>query len=326
MTLELDTRSIPPAERAEALHAAVNAASKPTRVSVAGEVTGRLRVWPLQPGATLMSLGVRVDELTLTRSTRHLRQSDPGRLSVAVNLAGTCTTTNHGIEISRNDTLRLTDLASTYGIRQRGRCHAVAFEIDNDTLGLSVDQVRGSMPYARSSPLHRLLRQHLVDLARVVDDLAPQTRAAVGAATAELVGAMLRSVSPRDGDRRASLVDALPWRIKDYVRRHLDDPELTPARIAAEHNISVRYLYVLLSDLAETPEQWIITSRLAAARDDLVEGYTNVSSIAKRRGFKDPSHFTRRFRRAYGVTPSEFARQQAGPRDQGGAPDLAPNT
>ncbi|WP_443217637.1 helix-turn-helix domain-containing protein [Saccharothrix sp. CCNWYY140] len=58
-------------------------------------------------------------------------------------------------------------------------------------------------------------------------------------------------------------------------------------------------------------EQWIISERLRGAREDLIrrtDRSRTIATIARRWGFGDPTHFTRRFRAAYGITPSEWRR------------------
>jgi AraC-like DNA-binding protein len=52
-------------------------------------------------------------------------------------------------------------------------------------------------------------------------------------------------------------------------RHHLTEDDLAPARIAADHNISIRYLYKLLDKEGISLEQWIIERRLEGARTDL---------------------------------------------------------
>ncbi|WP_369265322.1 AraC family transcriptional regulator [Streptomyces sp. R35] len=55
----------------------------------------------------------------------------------------------------------------------------------------------------------------------------------------------------------------------------------------------------------------MIEQRLEGARSTLASpvGRTRtIGSVARAWGFTDPSHFTRRFKEAYGVTPQEWPR------------------
>lgn len=55
---------------------------------------------------------------------------------------------------------------------------------------------------------------------------------------------------------------------------------------------------------------WIISGRLAEARNRLLHTDEMVDVIAERVGYADPTHFIRLFRRAHGSTPSAWRAQQ----------------
>ena len=106
-----------------------------------------------------------------------------------------------------------------------------------------------------------------------------------------------------------ALATSLVPRILAYARHHLTEDDLAPARIAAAHNISLRYLYKLLEKEGISLEQWIIERRLEGARADLASPAGRgrpIESVARAWGFSDPSFFSRRFRRAYGITPRQW--------------------
>ena len=310
MATVLDSNEFSSADRSEAFRAALSdALIAPTKLlDMAGDAHGALSVWPLSGEIMLMDHRFSTrEQLRIARMPRALlRESNPERVSLAVGPTGFCFTNHRGFQATGRKELRLTDLTSDYEIVLSGEVRTVACEIELSRLGMSVDTVRNAVPTISLSPLHDLMRRHLLELARSADGLSPNTLAIAGSGTAELVRALIHSVSTRDKDRRGALAETMPARIDDYVRRHLGDPDLTPAGIAAVHNISLRYLYVLLSDQAETPAEWIMTRRLSAAKDHLRHGTANVSTTAKRWGFKDHSHFTRRFKAAYGLTPAEY--------------------
>jgi AraC-like DNA-binding protein len=139
----------------------------------------------------------------------------------------------------------------------------------------------------------------------------------VGNAATELVRALVVS-AVQDPDRQhLAITDSLPLRISLYLSDHLREPDLTPARIAAEHHISLRQLYNVWSkNCDQSLAQWIINQRLVAARSELAgpdSRAKTISAIARRCGFVDTAHFARKFRQAYGMSPREWrsiARQQ----------------
>ncbi|MFE1897547.1 helix-turn-helix transcriptional regulator [Streptomyces yangpuensis] len=75
--------------------------------------------------------------------------------------------------------------------------------------------------------------------------------------------------------------------------------------------MSRRRLYAILRQAGIRLEQWVISERLEAACRLLASPHNAglpVSAVAARCGFTSPSHFTRRFRETYGVTPREWRR------------------
>ncbi|WP_306205355.1 helix-turn-helix domain-containing protein [Actinoplanes sp. RD1] len=111
--------------------------------------------------------------------------------------------------------------------------------------------------------------------------------------------------------------ETLPDRILHYARTHLADNDLDAARIAAAHHISVRYLYLVLSREGIALSEWIRAERLAAARADLVSPWlrrSTVAAVAGRWGFADATHFSKVFRRAYGMSPAAWRDESSGRR------------
>lgn len=97
-------------------------------------------------------------------------------------------------------------------------------------------------------------------------------------------------------------------RVRAYVQQRLHDPELTPRSVAAAHHVSVSYLHRIFRDEDETVAAWIRGQRLERARRDLADpalAATPVHVIGARWGFSRASDFTRAFRGAYGVPPSD---------------------
>ena len=154
---------------------------------------------------------------------------------------------------------------------------------------------------------------HLTVLPGIISSLqGTQSADMVGAATTQLVRALLTSAADNEvQEQRPAMSDVLFTRITWYARRHLADPDLTPARIAAEHNISVRYLYKLFAEQHLSLEQWLIAERLKGAARQLADPanrHRSIAAIAADWGFLDPGHFTRRFRKAHGMTPRDWRR------------------
>ncbi len=161
-------------------------------------------------------------------------------------------------------------------------------------------------------PLHdngpaRLLVRYMNALA-----VEPALEGAAGVAAANAALELLRAaVEPCVPTGRAATREALRAEIRRYVKSHLQDPELGPASIARAYAISVRALHALFEDVDASVAGLVRTERLARCLEDLQRpNGGSVTDIAFRWGFCDAAHFSRVFKRAFGLTPSEV-RQQA---------------
>lgn len=189
---------------------------------------------------------------------------------------------------------------------------AVCAQLDLTTLGLPVDIVRAAAPRLKQSPLYPLFQSHLRGLAGAAASVEDTPAAALlGSATSELARALLSSAAPDDRWVKEGLSAVLWTRIDAYIQENLGDHGLDARQVAARHSISLRYLYRLFTERGASLEQEIIRRRLELARRELAyptRVNRTIESIAFHAGFSHPQHFSRRFRQAYGVTPSEWRR------------------
>ncbi|MGY1636302.1 helix-turn-helix domain-containing protein [Geodermatophilus sp. SYSU D00742] len=311
--LLLDTAALPPEHRVEAFRVAFGQASVPCSIEHLGppaQVRTRMHLWRYGR-ADLFSTDS--SGFRLVRTPRHVRQEDPPVVALAVQWGGVGRFTQFGADQAvGTGELMLNDLRAPYAFSWSGTGGSRAFQVPSDQLGLSPDVVRAAAPRLRASPLHDLVRDHLVRMAGDADRLAGDPAAGIlGTATTELVRALLVSAAAPDRLVAGVRAETMATRVLAYARQHLTDPELTPGRIAAAHNVSVRQLYKVCAEAGVSLEQWVIEQRLEAARAELASPAgrrRSIAAVARGCGFSDPSHFARRFRAAYGTTPREWQR------------------
>jgi AraC family transcriptional activator of tynA and feaB len=93
--------------------------------------------------------------------------------------------------------------------------------------------------------------------------------------------------------------------ITDYLDTRLHEPDLAPRRIAEYFNISLRQLYRIVTTAGCTPAALIWKRRLDQARTLLTNTTARmpITEIALSCGFKDGAHFSRSYRKAFGMPP-----------------------
>jgi AraC family transcriptional regulator, positive regulator of tynA and feaB len=158
---------------------------------------------------------------------------------------------------------------------------------------------RGGMPAARL----------LFDLVRDVDKADESASSSADSymqlAVYDLLGALFASSDPRPISRHA---DKLFARIRDLVKDGFADPDVGPREVAAVAGISLRYLQKLFTERGSTCSEFIYSLRLDHAarllhrRASLGTGQP-LSEIAYACGFRDYTHFARRFRHRFGYPP-----------------------
>ncbi|MDX3242592.1 AraC family transcriptional regulator [Streptomyces sp. ME18-1-4] len=126
---------------------------------------------------------------------------------------------------------------------------------------------------------------------------------------AALVTELLAKESRPATSNASNVGDEMLARIREFIEVHLTDPDLSPQSIALAHHISVRYLHKLFQSNGTTVSRWVRQRRLDVSRQEL--GRTShqrptMATVAHQAGFVSPSHFSRAFRDAHGMSPSEW--------------------
>jgi AraC-like DNA-binding protein len=136
----------------------------------------------------------------------------------------------------------------------------------------------------------------------------------LAAASLDLARALIESVSADEPARRDAAARTLMIRVREHIRRNLRDPGLSAAGIAAAHGVSLRQLYKACSGAGISLEQLIIQRRLQGARAELslpASRRRTIESVARSWGFRNVTHFTRRFSQEFGLSPRAWRQASA---------------
>lgn len=221
------------------------------------------------------------------------------------------------IQDNREAVLRPGDLAIydtnkpyTLSFEENARLMVIMFPCD--ALALPTDYVGqlAAVRMAGNTGLSGIVGQFIAQLAGNLDVLSGPSGSRLAANALDLVSTMLHGEMDLAPDRMRPQA-LLAVSAREYIDANLSDPQLSPASIAAAHFISTRQLHKIFHESGSTVAGWIRSQRLDGARRDLqdpLHAGKPVGAVAARWGFVDAAHFSRTFRDAYGISPSDWRR------------------
>ena len=105
--------------------------------------------------------------------------------------------------------------------------------------------------------------------------------------------------------------EAMYIRAQAFIREHLRDPDLCIDQISCALGCTKRYLHMLFSDRGMTVSDYIWHARLQNCRHELeTHAGKTVTDVAFSWGFSSSSHFSRVFRKYFGIVPSSIHKAQ----------------
>ncbi|PVD10261.1 helix-turn-helix domain-containing protein [Streptomyces sp. CS147] len=251
------------------------------------------------------------------RTPRLIRQSDPGLLHMTLVQPG-----SGPVQVEQGRVHSAVAPHDVYFIDTSKPCQVAT--VDAPIKGIGLDLPRSQLPLPPSTSLDAVVGRrlsgrhgfgalisqvllHLVDQAEAYGPAdGPRLHRVLLDLTAGLLAEGLDqepALSPEARSRNLVLA------VRSFIGGNLHDPRLTPAAVAAAHHISTRHLHRLFQQEGTTVAALIRNRRLERARRELADpglADTPVHAIAARCGFGSPAHFSRVFRAAHGMSPSDY--------------------
>lgn len=310
--LSFHSGTLEPGERFDAWQSAISSAFVPLDADTAepADFNGHLRAQPLGL-VTLNEVGGQA--VHVKRNRQSIAASNPGVYKFALQRSGTCLVRQDEQEalLTPGD-LVVYDTTRPYDVIAQEPYSIFVVQVPHEHLGISHDQARRlvAQRISGSTGLGALTSSLLTTLSTQLEteEMAPDPRAA--AAVLQMVQAtLLARLGPT---QKVPARDVVYLEAVRHIDRHLGDPQLSVSTVAQALHVSVRYLQVIFADEGTTVSDWIRHRRLEHCRVELSDPsqvYRPVSAIAARWGYADASSFTRSFKAAFGVPPTQYRRQ-----------------
>jgi AraC family transcriptional regulator, positive regulator of tynA and feaB len=250
-------------------------------------------------------------EIQVASTNRHAACSDPSEILLFCLLAGR-------ILLEQSDRRVSLDAGSLACVDPR-LAHTMHFLDQSSTLIIKVSRTElearlgtnfdiAACRIAPLGPQERLTLFFAAKLEQLSGTLDRTSEETISTQAIDLIALSLGNAVDRPTQLPANK-SRLVWHIHRAIDARLQNTDLTPERIAERVGISVRQANRLLGTQGSSLMRLVQTKRLARCRhalEDPRQIHRSVSDIALGWGFSDLTHFSRSFKRAYGILPSDL--------------------
>lgn len=156
-------------------------------------------------------------------------------------------------------------------------------------------------------PLASTIAHTMTDIVELETPLSEACSQRLGGSILELLTTSIEANLASPG--RAVADEDLVRRAKAFLLAGIEDPDLDLRRVTDHLGVPLRTLCRAFAADGTTAIRWLWQQRLALAFRLLREGEArNVGQVVMRCGFSDFSHFSRAFKKTYGVVPKAILR------------------
>lgn len=247
----------------------------------------------------------------VTRESRYIRKSSDNPIQINFQIEGTGTVIQDGREaLTRPGEVTIYDSSRPYEMRFDGPFRQLSVDFPRRMLGdrLKCSERVTARGFSGTNGPGRFLYSYVQSLVMGKSDEDLTIADCLQDNLMRLLGIALLSLDQSGQVTESDGKHAALSRVKSYIKSNLADDSLSPAATARAQGLSLRNLYYLFESEGTTISRFIQDSRLEQCRkeiEDIRMSGRSISDIALAWGFKDTAHFSRAFRRRFGVTPRE---------------------
>ncbi len=246
------------------------------------------------------------------RTEKHLRNSHQNDLVLIAQLTGSSVQTQDGRELLLNPgEIMCFDSTRPLTLSLQTEFDQLVLHIPREIVleSLGPTERFTTVELTKRTPVGGLLVSFLKSIDQVLNQVSSSTASQLSQTAISLVMTALAEQSSMKLDHPNWARNALLYRAEQFILNHSRIQTLTSQMVAESLGISLRYLQHIFQDMRRTPSECIWECRLRNSEQDLNNpclGALTISDIASRSGFSDFAHFSRRFKAAYGISPTEY--------------------
>ncbi|MCP5145874.1 MAG: AraC family transcriptional regulator [Gammaproteobacteria bacterium] len=187
--------------------------------------------------------------------------------------------------------------------------HTVHLEDDWLRLWVANPEVLVAAPIASTATWGAPLAALLDTIYSAGLNQAPVSRSTIADQLGSLIALMAGTAADGSGQHH----DDLFHRACRLLREHYTDRDINPTLIADRLGISKRHLHGIFARAGTTLGTRLLDIRLASAAQMLADRHhrhLQIGELAGMCGFDEQSHFARRFKQKYGLSPLQYRRQR----------------
>ena len=303
-----DSTGLPPQARYEAWRTLISAVFEPSPAPGEDVRDMRAQARSVHFGQALL-VEAAAQAQHFTRSRRLVAAEGLDHYMIQVYRRGSCEGTYGEVENRvRPGDIKVIDLARPF--------HSLNSQFDNITL--TIPRATLAPLLARPNGIHgrvlpcedpmaRVIGAHIHALSDTAADMTPVQAARVAAVTVRLMAACLGAHPRARDETQPYRAAAVGQSVRGFIDQHIASPSLNANALAQRFHVSRRQMYRFFA--AEGGVEAYIQARrlrhcLQVLTDPLQSG-RGVGEIALGLGFTSEAHFSRAFRRTFGITPSE---------------------
>jgi AraC-like DNA-binding protein len=247
----------------------------------------------------------------ISRRRSHLSRLDKDCYYVQFIQTGNLNVLQSGATLSTNAGMGALFCASEpYDLQCMGKVRSYYLELPREDFAarFAKDRVPIAATVSTGRGLGRIAVEFCSMLASQGASLDASVRARLGDELMDVLALAFDSASDEEPLSNQAVRKARLRSVKAWIEDHLCEPDLTLEAIAKGNAISLRYLHALFRLEGTSVSSWIWDRRLERSYDMLLNSdhdARSLTEIAYRVGFNSSSHFSTKFRRKFGVRPSD---------------------